>query len=221
MSFIHRIFGSSKTDSEKHSTSPGRPSTSAPSQASGAERLLLVGLGNPGVKYEQTRHNVGFLVLDRLGDTWKNAKQSALVSKTTVQGKDVYLAKPQTFMNKSGVSVRALCDYYDILPEQTIVVHDEVDIPFGDVRVKFGGGTAGHNGIKSLVQHLGTEDFWRVRFGVGRPPNPNFPLDRYVLSQWTEAERELLDQQIDGAVSLIQATIIERITPTASPDEST
>ncbi|MEK7529545.1 MAG: aminoacyl-tRNA hydrolase, partial [Patescibacteria group bacterium] len=94
-------------------------------------------------------------------------------------------AKPQTFMNRSGESIRALADWFDVPAMRVVIIHDDADFPFGEVRVKFGGGTAGHNGLKSIVAHLGTESFWRVRVGIGRPLNPQAPLDRYVLERWT------------------------------------
>lgn len=108
-------------------------------------------------------------------------------------------AKPQTFMNRSGESVRALADWFNVSPERVIVVHDDADLPFGDVRTKFGGGTAGHKGLKSIVTHLGTENFWRVRVGIGRPQNPRAPLDRYVLEPWTTEQSAELSRIVEHA----------------------
>lgn len=113
-------------------------------------------------------------------------------------------AKPQTLMNRSGESVRALADWFDIPPERILVVHDDADLSFGAVRAKFGGGTAGHKGLKSIVAHLGTEDFWRVRVGIGRPQNPRAPLDRYVLEPWTTEQSAELSRIVEHASAEVQ-----------------
>lgn len=133
---------------------------------------LLVGLGNPGTEYEKTRHNVGFLALDYIhsnGDfsNWKNDKKAnALVSESGAGDSKVILAKPQTFMNLSGQSVQALMQYYDIALEDVVIVHDDVDFTFGEVKTQKDRGAAGHNGIKSIIEHVGTKDFSRIRIGV-------------------------------------------------------
>ena len=148
------------------------------------EKHLIVGLGNPGPKYELTRHNVGFRVIDELvarhglgvgrGDkraqTWDGA----------IEGERVKLAKPLTFMNRSGESVRPLLDYYDIPIENLLVIHDDLDTPFGTIRLRKAGGHGGQNGLRSIVQHLGSKEFARLRFGIGRPPGKMSPVD-YVL----------------------------------------
>ncbi|OGL71765.1 aminoacyl-tRNA hydrolase [Candidatus Uhrbacteria bacterium RIFCSPHIGHO2_02_FULL_53_13] len=162
--------------------------------------MLVVGLGNPSAKYEHTRHNAGFLALDAFASDWKTQKKAqALVTRTA----SAVFAKPQTFMNRSGEAVRALCDWFHVPSERCIVVHDDADLPFGDVRVKHGGGTAGHNGLKSITAHLGSEDFWRVRIGIGRPQNPSAPLDRYVLEPWSAEQEAALPDVVKRAATEI------------------
>ena len=146
---------------------------------------LVVGLGNPGDEYAETRHNAGFKAVDLIAEElrcryWKN-ECGALTSKGAYRDNDIVLAKPQSFMNVSGGPVKKLCDAYGILPERLIVIHDEIDIDPGTVRVKFGGGHAGHNGLRSICDKLGTRDWYRVRTGVGRPPGRMDVAD-FVLS---------------------------------------
>ena len=135
---------------------------------------LFVGLGNPGPEYEATRHNTGFWWLDGLARDWKLSLQPdrsyhALVARTTVGGQTVWLLAPQTFMNLSGKSVAALARFFKIAPEEILVVHDELDIVPGEVKLKFGGSHAGHNGLRDIHAQLGTGDYWRLRIGVGHP----------------------------------------------------
>ncbi len=144
------------------------------------QKILLVGLGNPGAKYNLTRHNVGFMVIDGLADLPSSVK----------------LLKPDTFMNLSGQAVLKMSQYYQIEPNNIWVVHDDMDIEFGDLRVRFGGSSGGHNGIKSIIQELKTPDFWRLRVGVGRPTE-NIPSEDYVLAQFTQSEASILPRLID------------------------
>lgn len=135
---------------------------------------LVVGLGNPGAEYAHTRHNAGFATVDvlagRLGvAAWKD-QASALVAVAQRDGRELVLAKPQSFMNRSGGPVSALAELYDVAPEEILVIHDDLDIPAGDVRVKFAGGHGGHNGLRSIIDCLDSRDFSRIRFGQGRPP---------------------------------------------------
>ena len=150
--------------------------------------VLVVGLGNPGKKYDRTRHNAGFHVVDALADAHGSPafreKFSALVGKTSVVGADCTLLKPQTFMNLSGESVQPAQAFLKVDLADIIVVHDELDIPYGDVRIKVGGGSAGHNGLKSLTQRLGSPDYVRVRLGIGRAP-AGFKGD---VADWVLAE---------------------------------
>jgi PTH1 family peptidyl-tRNA hydrolase len=170
---------------------------------------LVVGLGNPGRKYENTRHNAGFLVVDRLAERGGDAVQSkqlgSLVGRAQLAGQPAVLAKPQGYMNRSGQPVASLRGYYKIDPDKLIVVHDEVDLPFGRVRVKTGGGHGGHNGLRDLHQAVG-KDFTRVRVGVGRPPEGWDTAD-YVLGRWTSAEAESLEEVVDLAADAVEAVI--------------
>jgi len=159
-----------------------------------ASLRIVVGLGNPGPEYATTRHNLGFLVADRIAGGERvglSQKFRGLYARFGVDEATVVLVKPQTYMNCSGECVRALCDFFKFelgpMSERLIVVHDDLDLPFGTVRVKPGGGHAGHNGLRSLVQHLGTQEFARVRMGIGRPARGD-PAD-YVLSDFAASER--------------------------------
>ena len=140
-----------------------------------SEPLLVIGLGNPGPQYAKTRHNIGFMVADlladRLGATFKVHKRSgAEIVTSTVGQRQVVLAKPRTYMNESGSHVGPLAKFYSVPPADVIVIHDELDIDFGRIRLKLGGGEGGHNGLRSVANALGTKDFQRVRIGIGRPP---------------------------------------------------
>ena len=168
---------------------------------------LIVGLGNPGEEYVQTRHNAGFLTVDelasRLGGSYWKTEAGALTCKVKHDGVELLLAKPQTFMNVSGAAVRRLCDSYKIDPEQDlIVVADELDLPVGEVRVRTGGGHAGHNGHRSLIERLGTRDYTRVRIGIGRPPGKMDPAD-YVLEPLRTGAFEELQASAQKATDLI------------------
>jgi PTH1 family peptidyl-tRNA hydrolase len=156
---------------------------------------IVVGLGNPGSEFDATRHNAGFMCIDALGERlgaryWK-LKGSALVALVEHEGRTLALAKPQTFMNLSGSAVRALCRAYDVSPRDIIVVHDEMDLQPGDVRVKRGGNHAGHNGVRSIYEQLDSKDVIRVRIGIGRPPGRMDGAD-YVLQHLKD---DLLEEQ--------------------------
>ena len=174
------------------------------------DRWLVVGLGNPGEKYAQTRHNLGAMVLAKLADrssaTLKSHKSGCLVAETDVGGERAVLARPMSYMNESGRPVGELARWYKVEPQQVIVVHDELDIPFEEVRIKAGGGTAGHNGLRSVASHLGTKDFLRVRVGIGRPRERQGAVD-HVLDGFSAAERKLLAQVIDDAADAVEAVI--------------
>ncbi|MFZ4373159.1 MAG: aminoacyl-tRNA hydrolase [Mycobacterium sp.] len=165
-----------------------------PSPASGRGPQLVVGLGNPGPQYAKTRHNVGFMVADllaaRLGAPFKVHKRSGAEIVTGRLGnRSVILAKPRTYMNESGRHVGPLAKFYSVSPADVIVIHDELDIDFGTIRLKVGGGEGGHNGLRSVVNTLGTKDFQRVRIGIGRPPGRKDPA-AFVLETFTAAERD-------------------------------
>lgn len=159
-----------------------------------AEPLLVVGLGNPGPQYARTRHNVGFMVADilagRMGSSFKVHKRSgAEIATGRLGGRPVVLAKPRTYMNESGRQVGPLANFYSVAAGDVIVIHDELDIDFGTVRLKLGGGEGGHNGLRSISQALGTKDFQRVRIGIGRPPGRKDPA-AFVLEPFSAAERD-------------------------------
>jgi len=158
-----------------------------------AEPLLVVGLGNPGPQYAKTRHNIGFMVADllaaRLGTPFKVHKRSGAEIVSGRLGKrSVIVAKPRTFMNESGRHIGPLAKFYSVSPADVIVIHDELDIDFGKIRLKLGGGEGGHNGLRSIANALGTKDFQRVRIGIGRPPGRKDPA-AFVLENFTAAER--------------------------------
>jgi peptidyl-tRNA hydrolase, PTH1 family len=175
---------------------------------------LVIGLGNPGRRYEQTRHNAGFLVVDRLADRQRLAidrrQLGALVATVQVDGHQMVLAKPQSFMNLSGQPAASLRGFYKVAPEHLIVVHDDVDLAFGDVRVKLGGGHGGHNGLRDIAGKLGG-GFPRVRFGVGRPPEGWNTAD-YVLSGFTADEQSALPAAVDTAADAVTLLVNEGVT---------
>lgn len=154
---------------------------------------LVVGLGNPGSSYEGTRHNAGYFVVDelarRLGARFKAHKSRADIVEGRIASQRAVLAKPRSYMNESGGPVAALRDYFSVAPDHLIVIHDELDIDFGTLRVKLGGGDNGHNGLKSIRASIGTGDFLRVRYGIGRPPGRQAPAD-FVLKPFSAAERK-------------------------------
>ena len=164
--------------------------------------FVIVGLGNPGEEYAQTRHNAGFrtvdLVAEEIGARYWKTECGAFTAKGSYRGIDLVLAKPQSFMNVSGGPVKTLLETYGATPDQLIVVHDELDIPAGTVRVKFGGGHAGHNGLRSICDKLGTREWYRIRCGIGRPPGRMDPAD-YVLSVPRKDAAEEFDQTIELA----------------------
>jgi peptidyl-tRNA hydrolase, PTH1 family len=172
---------------------------------------MVYGLGNPGTKYERTRHNVGFMVVDYLSAKWnipvKKKKAEALFGMGTVNRIQIMLAKPQTFMNLSGYPLGAL----GAVVEDLIVIHDDLDIPLGQVRVKMGGGTGGHKGLESIVSVFGTRDFLRIRFGIGRPPESWDPSD-YVLGRFGKEDGDLVQEQIVDAGTAVELCIKGEIT---------
>jgi len=154
---------------------------------------LIVGLGNPGARYRFSRHNAGFLVLDQLAE--KNGMAlsqrlfEALVARGKIAGESVIAVQPQTFMNLSGVAVRRICDFYRVEVADLIVIHDDMDLPFGTIRLKEGGGHGGHKGLISVIEQLGNPDFLRVRIGIGKPVMREM-VDSYVLSPFSEEEMQ-------------------------------
>lgn len=163
--------------------------------------VLIVGLGNPGAQYDNTRHNVGFMAIHSLvGDdaSWRN-EHNAMVAKCKMNGYTVMFALPQTFMNNSGVAVQALMAYYKIPLENLVVIHDDMDIKIGDLREKVGGGSAGHNGIKSVDAAVGPE-YWRIRIGIGHPRDTGSPINPadWVLGRFSDEELRVINNVISG-----------------------
>lgn len=168
---------------------------------------LIVGLGNPGREYEATRHNAGFWWVDSLaaskGTTLSSEKKfHGLAARLTFSGNEVWLLEPQTFMNRSGQGVAALAHFYKIAPEEILVVHDELDLPPGTVRLKQGGGHGGHNGLKDIVAHLGTPNFWRLRLGIGHPGNREEVVN-YVLNPPRREEQEEIEAAMDKGLAVL------------------
>ncbi len=169
-----------------------------------SERIsLIVGLGNPGAQYEPTRHNAGFWFLDRIAEQCGTpfrieSKFHGAVAKITVSGEAVWLLKPTTFMNRSGQAVAALASYYKIPVESILVAHDELDLPPGQVRLKQGGGHAGHNGLRDIIAHQGRE-FHRLRIGIGRPLQSGRPVTDYVLGSPSQSDRAAIEEILDDS----------------------
>lgn len=180
----------------------------------GSSKFLLVGLGNPGRKYRHNRHNIGFMTIDRLAErhqiTIGKTQQKALVGNGRIADHTVFLAKPQTYMNKSGDAVGPLANYYKIAPENLLVIYDELDLPLGTLRLREKGGAGGHNGMKSIIQHLGN-DFPRVRLGIGRP-HGRMPPAAYVLQDFGKDELPLVNEVVDEAVRAIETFLRDGIT---------
>ncbi len=176
------------------------------------DRQLVVGLGNPGPKYAATRHNAGFFVLDllaeRVGGRFKAHRSRADVVEGRLAASAVVLAKPRSYMNESGGPIVAAARFYKVPVERVVVVHDELDLPFGSLRLKRGGGDGGHNGLRSATAALGSKEYARVRFGIGRPPGRQDPAD-YVLREFGSAERKELAYLVDRAADAVEALLAD------------
>ncbi|MBF8176500.1 MAG: aminoacyl-tRNA hydrolase [Burkholderiaceae bacterium] len=172
---------------------------------------LIVGLGNPGQEYEQTRHNAGFWLVDQLARNTPRctlsrvSKYNALAAKTVIAGQEVWLLEPQTFMNRSGQSVGALARFYKIQPDEVLVAHDELDLPPGVAKLKKGGSSGGHNGLKDITAALGTQDYWRLRIGIGHPRTLNLQqaVVDFVLHRPRKEEQPLIDEAIAKSLDII------------------
>lgn len=172
------------------------------------EIRLIVGLGNPGREYEHTRHNAGFWWVDELArahhaNLKAEGRFHGLLARCGMQGREVFLLEPQTFMNVSGRAVAAVAQFYKIEPAQILVAHDELDLPPGSAKLKLGGGHGGHNGLKDIIAHLGTKDFWRLRLGIGHPGD-RAEVVNFVLNAPRREERELIDQAMEKAMTVAQ-----------------
>jgi PTH1 family peptidyl-tRNA hydrolase len=174
------------------------------------DRTLVVGLGNPGPRYAGNRHNVGFLVLDvlaaRMGGRLKAHKSRVDVLEGRLAGVPVVLGEPRSFMNESGGPVVSVSRFYKVPAERLVVVHDELDLPYGVLRLKQGGGDGGHNGLRSITASLGTGDYLRVRFGIGRPPGRQDPAD-FVLRDFSSAERKDLGYHVEHAADAVETLL--------------
>ena len=174
--------------------------------------FLIVGLGNPGREYKDSRHNVGFMLIDRLS-VRLNARMSrvqakALVGSVNYENHKIILAKPQTYMNLSGQSIQGLARFYKLPLENMIVAHDDLDLPFGTIRIRPGGGPGGQKGVASAIERLGTKDFRRLRIGIGRPPGRMDPA-AYVLQDFPKADQTILSEILDHAANAVLTFIVE------------
>lgn len=168
---------------------------------------MMVGLGNPGSEYEQTRHNAGFWFIDELAWQYKatlkeEKKFFGSVARISISCSDLWLLKPSTFMNRSGQAVAALAQFYKIKPEEILVVHDELDIPCGRIKFKLGGGNGGHNGLKDIQARLGTPDFYRLRLGIDHPGDRNLVVG-YVLNKPSPEHRQQIDEAINKSLKAV------------------
>ncbi len=182
---------------------------------SGSPEFMVVGLGNPGRDYEFTRHNAGFLTLDHIAVEEnveiKKLKYKALISDTVISGHRCLLVKPQTFMNNSGEAVREISQFYKIPPEKIIVIFDDISLPCGKLRIRRKGTDGGHNGIKSIIYHLNSDNFPRIKIGVGAKPHPDYNLADWVLSTFKKDEMEELKKAIAKATEVLPYMLDDEI----------
>lgn len=175
---------------------------------------IIIGLGNPGIKYTATRHNVGFDAITRISDDYNipidYKKHKAICGKGRIAGEKVILAKPQTYMNLSGESVRELIDFYKLTPQDIIVIYDDISLDVGQLRIRERGSAGGHNGIKSIISHLGGQEFTRIKIGVGDKPK-NYDLADYVLARFTDQENETIREALEKTSKACETIISEGI----------
>ena len=176
--------------------------------------LLIIGLGNPGRGYRRNRHNVGFQILDALAEDlavrFTRVQAHALVTDARLEGVRLILAKPQTYMNNAGQSVSSLARFFKLPPEQILAVHDDLDLPLGALRLRPGGGSGGHRGLGSIVEHLGLAEFPRLRFGIGRPPGALDPAD-FVLQDFGPQEEDIVSAGLQRAIACIRTFALDGI----------
>lgn len=175
---------------------------------------LIAGLGNPSKIYEGTRHNIGFTMIDAIGEKFDidvtTKKHKALVGRGIIDGMRVILAKPQTYMNLSGESIREIADFYKIEPENIIIIYDDISLDVGQLRIRKKGSAGGHNGIKNIISHLGTQEFPRIKVGIGNKPE-GWDLADYVLSKYSKAEHEALEEAADGVIGAVKLMLMDDI----------
>ena len=185
------------------------------SKKAGPVEWLVVGLGNPGEKYEWTRHNMGFLVIDELADRLdipvKRLKFRALTNTAVLGGRSVLLMKPTTYMNLSGESVGQAARFYKIPPERVLVISDDVALPQGKLRVRRSGSAGGHNGLKNIISHLGTDQFPRIKVGVGQKPSPDSDRVGWVLGTFTGQDRKVMEEAISRAADAVTVLLQDGI----------
>lgn len=178
------------------------------------ERFLIFGLGNPGREYERTRHNIGFIALERLSIDWKieisRLRYKSLVGEGKFAENRVLLVKPQTYMNNSGNAVRSFMKFYKLEPDRLLVIHDDLDLPFGSIRMREGGGSAGQRGMQSIISKIGTDEFARLRIGIGRPPGKMDPMD-YVLKKFSHDSENDLDLVLNAVVRSVEVMLTDGI----------
>ena len=175
---------------------------------------LIAGLGNPSKTYEGTRHNVGFSMIDALADAFQidvtTKKHKAIVGRGVIEGMKVILAKPQTYMNLSGESIREIADFYKIDPENMIIIYDDINLDVGRLRIRKKGSAGGHNGIKNTIAHLGTDVFPRIKVGVGEKPQ-GWDLADYVLSKYSKEEQQALREASDDVIGAVKLMVMDNI----------
>ena len=180
---------------------------------SGGAAWLIVGLGNPGEKYENTRHNVGFQVIDELaerqGKPVQRLKFKALTGLLTIGGEKALMMKPVTYMNLSGEAVRPAADFYKLPPERILVISDDVALAAGRLRIRAKGSAGGHNGLKSIIQHLGTDQFPRIRVGVGEKPHPDYDLADWVLGRPQGEDKKAIDEAVKRAADAVECILTQ------------
>ena len=180
---------------------------------SGGAAWLIVGLGNPGKKYENTRHNVGFQVIDELaerqGKPVQRLKFKALTGLLTIGGEKALVMKPVTYMNLSGEAVRPAADFYKLPPERILVISDDVALAAGRLRIRAKGSAGGHNGLKSIIQHLGTDQFPRIRVGVGEKPHPDYDLADWVLGRPQGEDKKAIDAAVKRAADAVECILTQ------------
>ena len=188
-------------------------STDKPSQ--GKPGYIIAGLGNPGIQYEKTRHNAGFLAIEKLCEKFqfetKKAQFKSMVGQTIIGDKVCLVMKPQTYMNNSGEAVTAAMDYYKIPPENVIIIYDDISLEPSKIRIRRKGSHGGHNGMRSIIELSGSEDFPRIKIGVGKKPHPQYNLADWVLSKFTDDEMKLMDEAFEKAMLSVELMVSGKI----------